>query len=95
MRRITTRLSQDDLNYSGANTQHAFQREAVAHMLQYDWHVAGVYRNGRNALVVMRHNKDSAVGAAVYPDGDVDIVPEYFVLVGDHVAHVNAHAEAH
>lgn len=69
-RRRTIRLSQEDLTYSGANTVHPFQREAVAHMLQYDWDVSGVHRDGRgNTLVVMRHRKDSSCGAAVYPDG--------------------------
>lgn len=70
MRRRKIYLTPEELNRSGANTAHPFQREAVAHMLQFDWSVAGVQRDGRgNSLVVMRHNRDSKVGAAVYPDG--------------------------
>jgi hypothetical protein len=28
-------------------------------------------------------------------DGGVHVIPEYFVFVGDHVSHVDAHAELH
>ena len=44
----------------------------------------------------LARNRDAAGrGNRFEPDGDVDVVAEHLVLVGHHVAHVDAHAELH
>ena len=44
----------------------------------------------------LARNRDAAGGGNRFePDGDVDVVAEHLVLVGHHVAHVDAHPELH
>ena len=42
-----------------------------------------------------RNRHAAGSGNQFEADGDVDVVAEHLVLVGHHVAHVNAHAELH
>ena len=61
---------------------------------------AGIGQRDAEALaglvIGLAGNRDAAGGGHRFqPDGDVDVVAEHLVLVGHHVAHVDAHAEVH
>ena len=47
-------------------------------------------------VIGLARNRDAAGGGDRFEaDGDVDVVAEHLVLVGHHVAHMDAHAELH
>jgi len=70
-RRRIIRHTQEDLIRIALHSAHAFQKIAVESLIAHDWRVNSVYYSPRlgNRVIVMRHNKDSAIGTAVYPDG--------------------------
>ncbi len=71
MRRRTIRLTQTDLNNEALRVAHPFQKIALEELFQHDWRASCVSTDPRSGarVIVMRHAKDSSIGAAVYPDG--------------------------
>lgn len=71
MARRTTRLPQEVLTSEALHRAHEFQRIALESLLAHDWRVSCVAFHPRTGdrVIVMRHNKDNAIGCAVYPDG--------------------------
>ena len=47
------------------------------------------------AIGLCRHRHAAGGGDRFEPDGDVDPIPEYLVLVGDHISHVDADETVH
>lgn len=70
-RRRTIRLTQTDLNAEALRQAHEFQRIALEELFTHDWRASCVSTHPRTGarVIVMRHAKDSSIGAAVYPDG--------------------------
>lgn len=70
-RRRTIRLPQSDLNAQALRVAHPFQRIALEELFEHGWRASCVSAHPQTEarVIVMRHSKDSSIGAAVYPDG--------------------------
>lgn len=73
MRRRVQRYSQETLNVLALQQAHPFQKQAVLLMIAKRFHINSVNVHPRTGdkLITMRHEGDSKVGCAVYPNGAV------------------------
>src|SRR5581483_3130418 len=71
MARRINRYPQAQLNALALQDAHPFQKIAVESLMAHNWRVSLVSSSPRygNRVIVMRHNNDSKIGCAVYPDG--------------------------